>query len=151
VKREARQVLWLGDVEEAPARTLVRRSGRRFSFPVEEPGPGPIEGWCSTKKPRRPAAGTLDYSLDANGGNNNVPALAPATRQVVTDLTETPPLEMDLKKVKEQVDELVSKARSEKDFLKVKEQVNELVTKSRSEVAEWLSELEVQRREVASL
>jgi chromosome segregation ATPase len=33
----------------------------------------------------------------------------------------------------------------------VKEQVNELVTKSRSEVAEWLSELEVQRREVASL
>jgi N-acetylneuraminic acid mutarotase len=153
VLRSFVEVTGLGDVEEAPARTPVRRSGRRFSFPVEEPepGPGPIEGWRSTKKPRRPAAGTLDYSLDANGGDDNVPAPAPATRQVVTDLTETPPLEKDLKKVKEQVDELVSKARSEKDFLKVKEQVNELVTKSRSEVAERLSELEVQRREVASL
>jgi hypothetical protein len=130
-------VLWLGDVEEAPARTPMRRSGWRFSFLVEEPGPGPIEGWRSTKKPRRPAART--YSLDANGGDDNVPAPAPATRQVVIDLTETPPLEKDLKKVKEQVDELVSKTRSEKDFLKVKEQV----MKSRSEVAERLSELEV--------
>ncbi|KAG0565110.1 hypothetical protein KC19_8G165300 [Ceratodon purpureus] len=162
VLRNFAEVTGLVDVEEMPAKTPpVRRSGRRFSFPVEEPGPGPIEGWRSTKKPRRPAAGTLDYSVDTNGVDHHdyvrvrvpvsVPAPAPAARQLVTDLTETPPLEKDLQKVKEQVNELVSKSRSDKDFLKVKEQVNELVTKSRSDFSERLSELEVHRREVANL
>lgn len=153
VLRNFAEVTGLADVEEMPARTPVRRSARRFSFPVEEPGPGPIEGWRSTKKPRRPAAGTLDYNLDTNGRDDHVavPAPPPAARQVLAELTETPPLEKDFQKVKEQVNELVSKARADKDFLKVKEQVYELVTKSRSDVAERVSELEVHRREVASL
>ena len=153
VLRNFAEVTGLGDVEEMPTRTPVRRSGRRFSFPVEEPGPGPIEGWRSTKKPRRPAAGTLDYSVDTNDRANHVsaPAPAPAAQELAIDLTETPPLEKDLQKVKEQVNELVSKARSEKDFRKVQEQIKELVTKSRSDVAERLSELEVHRREVANL
>lgn len=126
VLRKFSEVSGLAAVDEMP---LVRKTNRRFSFPVEEVGPGPIEGWRSTKKPRRPAAGTLDYNLDSNGWDDHV---APGIKaRQVTELSETPPLE--------------------KDFLKVKEQVNELVTKSRSDGAERLNELEVHRREVASL
>lgn len=134
VLRKFSEVAGLAEVDEMP---LARRSSnRRFSFPVEDAGPGPIEGWRSTKKPRRPAAGTLDYNLDSTGRDDDddhvvAPAItAPAARHV-TDLSETPPLE--------------------KDFLKVKEQVHELVTKSRSDGAERLNDLEVHRREVASL
>lgn len=127
VLRQFSEVTGLIGIEEIP---LARKSNRRFSFPVEElgpgPGPGPIEGWRSTKKPRRRTTGTLDYNMDANGRDDDVAPCFP-----VPELSETPPLE--------------------KDFLKVKEQVKELVTKSRADGTERLNELEVHRREVASL
>ncbi|XP_024402653.1 uncharacterized protein [Physcomitrium patens] len=153
VLRNFAEASGMADVGEVPVGEAVRRSGRRFSFPVEEPGMGPIDGWRSTKKPRRPPAGTLDYSLDSNVRVECVDGRgseASALRQVL-DLTKTTPLEKDLRTVKEQVNKLLSKSRSDKDFLKVKEEVSELVSKSRLDGAERLNELEVRRREVAGL
>lgn len=55
------------------ARGLSKRGdipvkSRRFSFPIQEENVRePVEGWRSTKKPRRPPAGTLDYTLVSNG------------------------------------------------------------------------------------
>lgn len=141
------------EFQESLVREPLRRNDRRFSFPMEEPRTGPIEGWRSAKKPRRPAAGTLDYNVDSTGKEerNADPGVeAPPVRTIV-ELTETPPLEKDLRTVKEQVNELVTKARSDQDFLKVKEQVSQLVSKSRLDGAELLNELDLHRREVATL
>lgn len=60
-------------IEEPVSRGLPRRGGvaagaRRFSFPVDNEGEKePKEGWRSTKRPRQPPAGMVDYSTYTDG------------------------------------------------------------------------------------
>lgn len=60
------EVLGMVDVGEVFVGEVVRRSGWRFFFLVEELGMGFIDGWCSIKKFWWLFVGILDYSLDLN-------------------------------------------------------------------------------------